>query len=350
MLCIAKYMVPALKEVPMSSDSFQALVVEEVAPKQFARRIRSKSVAELPEGELVVKVHYSSLNYKDALSALGRPGVTKSYPHTPGIDAAGEVVSCSDGAYAPGDRVIVTGYDLGMDTPGGYGQMIRVPSSWAVPLPDGLSLRESMAIGTAGLTAGISLYKLSQAGVTPDHGDILVTGATGGVGSVAVEILARAGHRVVAVTGKSSETGFLQRLGAQQVMNRDDLMRNSDRPLLKERWGGVIDVVGGQMLAAAVKSTRYGGTVTCCGLVGSPDLPLNVFPFILRSVSLIGIDSAHCPTAVRQEVWRRLSTEWKPAQVLDTAAEFPVSGLEERFEAILNGQLRGRTVVNLLQP
>jgi acrylyl-CoA reductase (NADPH) len=350
MLLLARYIAPAPKEVAMSSDSFQALVVEEVGPQQFVRQIRTKSVAELPGGDLVVQVHYSSLNYKDALSALGRPGVTKSYPHTPGIDAAGEVVSCSDGAYAAGDRVIVTGYDLGMDTAGGYGQMIRVPSSWAVPLPGGLSLRESMAIGTAGLTAGISLYKLSQAGVTPDHGDVLVTGATGGVGSVAVEILARAGYRVVAVTGKSSETDFLRRLGAQQVMSRDDLMRNSDRPLLKERWGGAIDVVGGPMLAAAIKSTRYGGTVTCCGLAGSPDLPLNVFPFILRSVSLVGIDSAHCPRMVRQEVWRRLAAEWKPAQVLETAAECPLSGMEEKFQAILNGQLRGRTVVNLLQP
>jgi acrylyl-CoA reductase (NADPH) len=329
------------------SEGFQALVVEEVAPGQFVRQIKARSIAELPEGELLVKVHYSSLNYKDALSALGRPGVTRSYPHTPGIDAAGEVVSCLDGAFSPGDRVIVTGYDLGMDTPGGYGELIRVPSSWAVRLPEGLTLRESMVIGTAGLTAGISLYKLSQCGVVPEGGEILVTGATGGVGSVAVDVLAKAGYRVVAVTGKSSESDFLQQLGAQQVMARDDLMRNSERPLLKERWSGVVDVVGGQMLAAAIKSTRYGGTVTCCGLAGSPDLPLNVYPFILRAVSLIGIDSAQCPVPVRQEVWRRLAGEWRPREIFETAVECPLGALEEKFSAILNGQLRGRTVVKV---
>jgi acrylyl-CoA reductase (NADPH) len=332
----------------MVPDRFSALVVEENAAGEFTRQIRSRSLDELPEGELLVRVHYSSLNYKDALSALGRPGVTKNYPHTPGIDAAGEVVSCADGAFAAGERVIVTGYELGMNCAGGFGQYIRVPSSWAVRLPEGLTLKESMIIGTAGLTAGLSLHRLSQGGVRPECGDVVVTGATGGVGSIAVSILAKAGYGVVAVTGKSSETDFLRGLGARLVMSREDFLRGADRPLLKERWAGVLDVVGGEMLAAAIKSTSYGGVVTCCGLVGSPDLPLNVYPFILRAVSLIGIDSAQCPAQLRQQVWQRLAGDWKPQRLLESAVESPLSGLEEKFAAMLRGELRGRTVVNLI--
>jgi putative YhdH/YhfP family quinone oxidoreductase len=327
---------------------FKALVVEETARGEFTRQVRSRSIDELPEGELLVRVHYSSLNYKDALSALGRPGVTRKYPHTPGIDAAGEVVSCAGGAFAAGERVIVTGYDLGMNCPGGFGQYIRVPSSWAVRLPEGLTLKESMIIGTAGLTAGLSLHRLAGGGVRPEHGDLLVTGATGGVGSIAVSMLAKAGYSVVAVTGKLSETGFLHGLGARLVMSREEFLRGADRPLLKERWAGVLDVVGGEMLATAIKSTSYGGVVTCCGLAGSPELPLNVYPFILRGVSLIGIDSAQCPAQLRQEVWQRLAGDLKPAGLLESAAESTLSGLEEKFAAMLRGELRGRTVVNLL--
>jgi acrylyl-CoA reductase (NADPH) len=330
-------------------EQFKALVVEESAPGEFTRQIKEKSIGELPQGELLVRVHYSSLNYKDALSALGRPGVTRKYPHTPGIDAAGEVVTCADGAFAPGDKVIVTGYDLGMNHAGGYGQFIRVPSSWAVRLPKGLTLKESMIIGTAGFTAALSLHRLAEAGVKPGDGEVLVTGATGGVGSVAVTLLAAAGYPVVAGTGKTTEADFLHGLGATQIMSREDLLRGADRPLLKERWAGVLDVVGGDMLAAAIKSTRYGGTVTCCGLAGSAELPLNVFPFILRGVSLIGIDSAQCPTALRQQAWQRLAGELKPVKLLASAVECPLSGLEEKFEALLKGELRGRTVVNLLE-
>jgi acrylyl-CoA reductase (NADPH) len=332
----------------MTVQSFSALVVEEKVPGEFTRHIGKRSIDELPPGELLVRVHYSSLNFKDALSALGHPGVTKRYPHTPGIDAAGEVVSCSGGAFQAGERVIVTGYDLGMDCPGGYGQYIRVPSSWAVRLPEGLTLKESMIIGTAGLTAALSLQKLSNSGVRPDSGEVLVTGATGGVGSIAVTMLAQAGYAVVAVTGKSSEADFLRALGAKVVLSREELLRGAERPLLKERWAGVLDVVGGEMLAAAVKSTSYGGVVTCCGLARSAELPLNVYPFILRAVSLIGIDSAQCPDQVRREAWRRLASDWKPAGLLQSAAECPLSGLEDKFAAMLRGELRGRTVVNLL--
>ena len=329
-------------------EKFVALVVEENAPGEFTRQIKERSISELPPGELLVRVHYSSLNYKDALSALGRPGVTREYPHTPGIDAAGEVVSCSDGAFVPGEKVIVTGYDLGMNHAGGYGQYIRVPSSWAVRLPEGLTLKESMIIGTAGLTAGLSLHQLSRAGVRPECGEVLVTGATGGVGSVAVALLATAGYAVVAVTGKAAEAEFLHGLGARLVLSREELLRGAERPLLKERWAGVLDVVGGEMLAAAIQSTSYGGTVTCCGLAGSAELPLNVFPFILRAVSLIGIDSAQCPAQLRQEVWQRLAGELKPARLLESAVESPLAGLEDRFAAMLKGDSRGRIVVNLI--
>jgi putative YhdH/YhfP family quinone oxidoreductase len=258
------------------------------------------------------------------------------------------VAACSDGVFAPGDKVIVTGYDLGMNHAGGYGQYIRVPSSWAVRLPEGLTLKESMIIGTAGLTAGLSLHRLTQAGVRPEEGEILVTGATGGVGSIAVALLSAAGYRVVAVTGKLAETDFLHGLGAKLVMSREDLLRNADRPLLKERWAGVLDVVGGDMLAAAIKSTSYGGVVTCCGLAGSAELQLNVFPFILRAVTLIGIDSAQAPAQLRQQVWQRLAGDLKPARLLESAVECPLSGLEEKLAPMLRGEARGRTVVNLI--
>jgi putative YhdH/YhfP family quinone oxidoreductase len=329
-------------------QNFSAMIVEESEPRTFIREIRSRSIDDLPAGDLLVKVHYSSLNYKDALSATGRPGVTRRYPHTPGIDAAGIVMESAGNVFAPGDNVIVTGYDMGMDTDGGYGQYIRIPSDWALPLPAGLSLRESMILGTAGFTAGMSVLKLQQNGVQPGDGDILVTGATGGVGSIAVAILSKAGYRVVAATGKAAESDFLRSLGASDVIDRENVLAGAERPLMKERWAGVVDVVGGEMLAAAIKSTRYGGTVTCCGL-GSADLTVNVFPFILRGVSLLGIDSVQYPRQSRQAVWEKLAGEWKPAALEATATECTLQSLEEHIQKMLSGGSRGRTLVNLLK-
>ena len=329
------------------STKFKALVVEKTDDGQFVRTIRQRSIADLPPGDLVVRVSYSSLNYKDALSATGHPGVTRLFPHTPGIDAAGEVVSCESGAFAAGDSVIITGYDLGMETDGGWGEFIRIPSEWAVRLPAGLTEREGMAIGTAGFTAALSMLKLEQAGVTPPDGEVLVTGATGGVGALAVAILARAGYRVAASTGKSSDELFLRGLGAAEVIPRDQVTSGSERPMMKERWAGCVDVVGGDILAAAVKSTRYGGAVTCCGLVGSTDLPLNIFPFILRGVSLIGIDSAQCPAGTRRQIWKRLAGEWKPGRLLEMVTEVPLEGLEKKIQAMLRGESHGRVVVKL---
>ncbi|OQY25758.1 MAG: oxidoreductase [Desulfobacteraceae bacterium 4572_35.2] len=331
----------------MSPTKFKAMIVEQPEPKKFTRTIGEKVIADLPEGDLLVKVHYSSLNFKDALSATGNPGVTRKFPHTPGIDAAGEVVQCDSDAFAIGDKVIVTSYDLGMNTAGGYGEYIRVPSKWALKLPEGLSLRESMIYGTAGLTAALSVLRLEQGGVKPDDGDILVIGATGGVGSIAVSILAQAGYRVVAATGKPEQTQFLTDLGAAEVISRDELMKGSERPMMKERWAGVVDVAGGEPLAAAIKSTRYGGVVTCCGLVASMELNLNVFPFILRSVSLIGIDSAECPMDYRIQTWARLASDWKLDNLEETVTEVSLDELEDKISAILKGKLSGRTLVNI---
>ena len=329
------------------STQFKALVVEKTADGQFVREIRERSMDDLPPGDLVVRVNYSSLNYKDALSATGHPGVTRLFPHTPGIDAAGEVISCESDAFAVGDKVIITGYDLGMETDGGWGEFIRIPSNWAVRLPAGLTERDAMALGTAGFTAALSVLKLVLAGVMPSDGDILVTGATGGVGAIAVSILARAGYRVVASTGKSSDERFLRDLGATEIITRDQVTAGSERPMLKERWAGCVDVVGGDTLAAAIKATCYGGAVTCCGLVGSTELPMNVYPFILRGVSLIGIDSVRCPAETRLQVWKKLAGEWKPEQLQDMVTEVHLEGLEEKIQAMLRGGSHGRVVVKL---
>ncbi|WP_305044528.1 YhdH/YhfP family quinone oxidoreductase [Geoalkalibacter sp.] len=331
----------------MSETTFKALIVEEVEPKKFTRRIAERRLGDLPAGDLLIRVRYSSLNYKDALSATGNKGVTRNFPHTPGIDAAGEVVECSCGRFQPGDEVLVTGYDLGMNTPGGFGQYIRIPCEWALKLPQGLSLRESMIIGTAGFTAGLCVWKLEQAGVVPGDGEVLVTGATGGVGSIAVSILARQGFRVAAVTGKPAAAPYLKTLGAAEILTREAVLEGVERPMMKERWAGVVDVVGGDLLAAAIKSTRYGGAVSCCGLVGSPELNINVFPFILRGVSLLGVDSVQCPRAPRLAVWDKLAGPWKPAHLEETAHEVALDGLEEKIHAILKGQVQGRTLVNL---
>lgn len=332
----------------MDHKVFQAMVVHETAEGQFLRRIEERSLADLPQGDVLIQVHYSSLNYKDALSASGHKGVTRAYPHTPGIDAAGVVEESFDGRFHPGDRVLVTGYDLGTNTSGGFGQYVRVPAEWVVELPRNLSLRESMIYGTAGVTAGLSVLKLQAHGVTPDQGEILVTGATGGVGSLAVGILAGDGYPVVAATGKLEAAQFLLDLGAREVVHRDQVRDASGRPLLSGRWAGAVDTVGGEYLATALKSTRHGGAVTCCGLVASPDLSTTVYPFILRGVSLLGVDSQDCPMATRLRLWQKLAGEWKLANLNDLATECSLEGLEIEIERILEGKQRGRVVVDLM--
>lgn len=331
------------------SMKFKALLVSQPEKKLFVRSVETRSLDELPAGDLVVKVHYSSLNYKDALSATGNPGVTREFPHTPGIDAAGEVITCSDGTFEPGDQVIVTSYDLGMETDGGFGQLIRVPSKWALKLPKGMSLKESMMFGTAGLTAALSVQQLIDNGVTPESGPILVTGATGGVGSLAVAILAKLGYQVTAVTGKLDEEDYLKRLGAGQVLSRESFLVGNERPMLKTVWAGVVDCVGGDMLATAIKSTCYDGVVTCCGLVASPQLEINVFPFILRGVRLIGIDSAEAPMERRQWVWDKLAEEWKPQGLDKMVEEVSLDHLDQKIKQMLQGELKRRVLVSLIE-
>ena len=326
---------------------FQALRVEKTDDDRFTRSVVTRTPDDLPDGSLDVRVHYSSLNYKDALSATGKPGVTRRYPHTPGIDAAGEVVACRDGSFAPGDRVIVTGFDLGMNTDGGFGQLIRVPGAWALPLPDGLDLKESMMLGTAGLTAALSVQELLASGVEPGQGPVLVTGATGGVGSLAVAVLGRLGFEVTAATGKTDQEPYLRGLGAAKVIGREEQAAGHDKPLLREVWAGVVDCVGGATLAAAIKATRYGGAVTCCGLVASPEVTLTVFPFILRGARLVGIDSAECPLERRAAAWRKLAGEWKPDGLADMVEQVTLADLDGRIEAMLQGRLKRRTLVDL---
>ncbi len=328
------------------SRHYQAMVVEEQADKRFYRSIRERSVEDLPAGEVLVRVLWSSLNYKDALSATGNRGVTRIYPHTPGIDAAGVVEESRSEAFSSGDKVIVTSYDLGMNTAGGFGQYIRVPADWVLPLPEGISLKESMILGTAGLTAGLSVSALSHC-LPPGKGEILVTGATGGVGCLAVAILARLGYAVTAVTGKEEAQGFLQELGAQRIISRAEATDTSGRALLRPLWAGVVDTVGGDILTTAIRSTQPAGVVTCCGNVASPDLNLTVFPFILRGVSLIGIDSQNCPMERRRAVWKRLAGDWRPPQLDSLGRVVNLAGLNEQIDLILKGAQKGRVVVDL---
>jgi putative YhdH/YhfP family quinone oxidoreductase len=328
----------------MTDQTFDAFIVKETADKQYAGRVKQTRVRDLPEGEVLIRVKYSSLNYKDALSATGNKGVTRTYPHTPGIDAAGHVEESRVSALAPGDPVIVTSYDLGMNTAGGFGQYIRVPADWVVPLPGGLTLEESMILGTAGFTAAMSIEKITE--IPVDAGPILVTGATGGVGSMAVAILAKLGYAVTAVTGKQ-ETGFLNDLGASEVISRQTFVEDIKPPILPAKWAAVVDTVGGDILATAVKSTKAWGKVTCCGLVASPDLPLTVFPFILRGVSLHGIDSQHYPKEPRQALWKKLAHDWKPQNLAEMATRITLDQLPAAIDNMLNGRLKGRTVVNL---
>lgn len=327
-------------------STFNALQARETATGEFEQVIVQREIGELPAGELLVRVKYSSLNYKDALSASGNRGVTKSFPHTPGIDAAGIVEASSVAEFAVGDEVIITGYDLGMNTAGGFGQYIRIPASWALKRPQGLSLREAMVLGTAGLTAALCVDKLEQSGLTPDAGVVLVTGATGGVGSVAVALLASLGYRVAASTGKSEQEDYLKSLGAEQVVLRADLQAGTDKPILKEQWAGAVDCVGGDILFNVVKSLRYGASVACCGLTAGVAFKGSVLPFILRGVNLLGVDSVELPLVVKASMWDRLSLQWK-VNLEALVSEVTLEQLPAAIAQVLAGKQVGRVLVNL---
>jgi acrylyl-CoA reductase (NADPH) len=326
---------------------YRAFVVREVGEGRYVGGLEDKRVVDLPAGDVLVRVRYSSLNYKDALSASGNRGVTRRYPHTPGIDAAGIVEESGVDEFAPGDSVVVSGYDLGMNMPGGFGQCIRVPASWVMQLTPGLTLKEIMVLGTAGFTAGLMVHELLEAGLQPEQGEILVSGATGGVGSTAVGILAKLGYSVVAVSGKDDAESLLMPLGAKEVIERQAFAVGKHRALLEGRWAGVVDTVGGEVLATAIKSTRPGGLVTCCGNAASPELSLTVYPFILRGVTLKGIACQHYSLSTRRLILKRLANEWRLDRLDDLYKEISLADLGGAIDQILAGRLHRRAVINL---
>lgn len=327
------------------AEELRCLLVTRAESGEMRAEVARRPLSELPTGDVLIRVAYSSLNYKDALSATGHPGVTRKFPHVPGIDAAGTVVHSSEPGFVPGQQVLVTGYDLGQNRWGGFAEYVRVPAEWVLPLPAGLSLRESMIYGTAGLTAGLAVRALAHRGVGPGLGEVVVSGATGGVGSLAVAILAHLGYTVVASTGKQAEHAYLRELGAARVIGREELVDTTEKPLLAARWAGGVDTVGGRTLATLVRSLRRGGCVAACGLVGGAELALTVYPFLLRGVDLVGIDSAECPHAVRAEVWAALAGPWKPRCLERLAREARLEELPELVAAILRGEIRGRVLV-----
>ncbi len=331
----------------MEALTFYALVASEREDHSVHCAVRQRSISDLPPGDVLVRVHYSSLNYKDALSASGNRGVTKSYPHTPGIDAAGIVVQSTDSRWQQGDEVICTGYDLGMNTDGGFGQYIRIPGEWLVRKPSSLTLLESMQLGTAGFTAALSVLGLETNGIAPSKGPILVTGATGGVGTITIILLQKLGYQIVALTGKPDVDDFLLDLGVSTILPRDELLQGKARQLLPARWAGVVDTVGGDILATAIKGTGFDGVVTSCGNAASGELALNVYPFILRGVHLLGIYSANCPRDKRLRVWNKLAAEWKPTELSRICRMIQLHDLEREIGAMLAGNSKGRCVVDL---
>lgn len=330
----------------MNISEFEALVVRERDGK-FFRSLEKRKISDLPEGDILINVKYSSLNYKDALSASGNKGVTRHYPHTPGIDAAGIVAESSSSKFEEGSEVIVTGFDLGMNTAGGFGKFIRVPGEWAVKLPQGLSLKESMIFGTAGFTVAMAIGKLQINGMYPGGGPVLVTGASGGLGSVAVAVLSKLGYNITAATGKKDKHDYLKDLGAENVIGREECDDKSGKPLLPARWGGVIDCVGGTILNTAIKSTKYNAGIAVCGLTQSHVLNSTVYPLILRGVNILGIDSAHCDMSLREKIWNNLSGAWKPDNLDFCHSECSLDEMDEKIDQILQGKTTGRILLNL---
>lgn len=326
---------------------YSALVAEKRECDDMDLSVQKHRTSGLPEHNVLIRVYYSSLNYKDALSASGNPGVTKSYPHTPGIDAAG-VVEWSDGSrFSAGDRVLVTGYDLGQNTTGGFGEYVCVPADWVVPMPEGLSLRESMILGTAGFTAAYGVKKIVDQGIGTSDGSVLVTGATGGVGSLAVAILSHIGFSTIAVTGKRGQEPFLKKLGATEVVSREWVTDVSSAPMLSARCSAAIDTVGGEMLDAVLRQTGHNGVVACCGNIMGGTLKTSIYPLILRGVALMGIDSGNCLMNDRIEIWKKLANDWKPANLEAMSHLCTLSELPEEIRKILKGNQVGRAVVTL---
>lgn len=330
----------------MSNEHFSAYLVEDTADgvRGSLQRLPSER---LPAGDVLIRVQWSSLNYKDALAATGHPGVVRQLPHVPGIDAAGIVESSSSSDYQAGDRVLVTGYELGQSHWGAWAEYVRVPSSWIVPQPPGLTAREAMILGTAGFTAAQCVMAIQRNEVGPEMGEVVVTGATGGVGSLSVRLLAKLGYRVVAVTGKKDWHEQLRRWGAARVMDRSEVCDTSERPMLRGQWAGGVDTVGGVTLATLLRSTRYGGCIAACGLVGGAELQMSVYPFLLRGVTLAGVASADCPYPRRLEIWNKLAGEWRLSELDSQVTEVPLDDVDREVRRILNGEQVGRVIVRI---
>ena len=328
-------------------EHYKALVVRQNSEGNFTRNIETVDRSFLPENDILIKVSYAGLNYKDALSANGNKGVTKKYPHTPGVDASGIIAESTDPDLPVGMEVIVTSYDLGMNTKGGFAEYISVPSEWLIPLPEGITLREAMVMGTAAYTAALALHKMEQGGQKPEMGEILVTGASGGVGSMAIAILRKAGYTVVASSGKQEHYSWLKKIGAKRCINREEVNDESGKPLMSPAWAGAIDTVGGNTLATILKRCGRNGNVAACGLVSSAELHTTVFPFILNGVNLLGVDSAETPRELRLKIWKRLASDLKPHNLEEMTVVVPLEKIVNYMEDILEGETVGRVVADL---
>lgn len=327
-------------------EKFKAYRIHEVE-KKISARFEDMEVEQLDPGEVVIRVAYSCVNYKDALAATGAGRVIRRFPCIGGIDLSGTVVESSDGRFRKGDAVIATSYDLGVSHDGGFAEYARVPADWIVPMPRGMTLFEAMALGTAGYTAALGVVRMEQNGLKPANGPVVVNGATGGVGSIATDILTRLGYAVTALTGKESEAAYLKGLGAKEVMLRSNIDFSKIKPMDKPMWAGAVDNLGGEALSWLMSTMQQSGTIACIGNAASFNFSATVFPLILRGISLLGIDSGYTPMPLRSEVWRRLSTDMKPAHLKDLTVTIPFEELDGTFEKLIKGQMRGRYVVDM---
>ncbi len=326
---------------------YRAIVIEKQGDA-FSVSTKELGESDLPPGDVTIKVEWSSINYKDglALSPTGR--VIRSYPMVPGVDLAGTVLESTDSRFVKGSKVVVNGYDVGIAHPGGFAELARIPAAWVMPLPEGLTTKEAMALGTAGMTAAMSVEALEHNGLRTEQGPVLVTGSTGGVGSTAVNMLAQLGYAVAGSTGKASEHDFLRSLGATEILSREDVSAESSRPMEGERWAAAVDPVGGATTAYLLRTVKYGGGIALSGLTGGTSVATTVFPFILRGVNLLGIDSVMCPMAKRQHVWARMGKDLKPRGLMDSiAVETDLDGVAAVCAEILEGKVKGRTLVRL---
>ena len=328
-------------------NPFKAFVIDQDENRKVVSRMGTLDAEQLDAGEVTIRVHYSSINYKDALAATGAGKIIRRFPCVGGIDLCGEVVDSADARFAPGDKVIATSFDIGVAHHGGYAEYARVPAGWVVPLPAGLDLFEAMALGTAGFTAALGIVRMEDNGLAPANGPVIVTGATGGVGALAIDMLAQLGYHVVALTGKEAEFDYLKMLGAAEILLRSTIDFDKVRPLEAARWAGAVDNVGGQILHWVLATMKQAGTVASIGNAASFNIDTTVFPFILRGVSLLGVDSGYMGFPTRQRVWDRLATDLKPRHLAAITRTIAFDDLPAAFDDFIHGRVKGRTVVRI---